>query len=145
MDIRYNKIEEKDRKHWLFLTYCYFVILPIFLSVFFAIQSQFFQISKDVPYKFLEYAGSGLIQLWMIWYCAYRKHGTKLLTLWMMFGSMRTLLSTLKLLDGSSNNPWIVGATFLDILIYVWWHILSLRMRKINKRIQSMRIQVRYE
>jgi hypothetical protein len=138
--VYYNKIEGKNRKYWLFSSFCVFLFLPI-NWLFIAIASSEGIKSSDLYSSlgcgiFVLIAVQVSIQLYAIWYCAYKKHGTKLLT------CLLVLLPISRFAAWSviPREPLIIVVTLIDVVICAWWFVLSLRIRKINKKIQTIRI-----
>lgn len=131
-----NKSEEKVRKHWLFSTWFFFFLYPIALFAFFAVLSEKVYIPEDAIYEQLVYAIAGLIPIWLIWHCAYRKNGIKLLTFWLVVGPIKMLASIAEI-SNEPCNVWVNAFVAINIGLFIWWFLLSLEMRKVNKSIQE--------
>lgn len=81
MSLFTTKAEDKIRNHWLFSTFCFFVLYPLLMCVFMAVMSLFVPLTQKEIYEPFGYACSGTFSLLIIWHCAYRKHGNRLLRL----------------------------------------------------------------
>jgi len=126
----------KDRKQWLIATIVFFILYPLLVLVFLAIfPEQRTPTYVDVWYVPLAYTLTNLTLLWIIWHFAYKNQGTALLTCWLIWGPIRVLLSTTGLFK-ESWTPWVFIENVLDLSIYAWWYILSLRLRRMNKKKQ---------
>jgi len=131
-----NKSEEKIRKHWLFSTISLLILYPIALFAFLAALSEGVHIPEDALIEPLAYAFTGLFSLWLIWHCAYRKYGTGMLGFWLIVSPFKQLASIVEALKEPCNG-WTIAFIALGIGVFLWWYLLSLKMRKVNKSIQS--------
>jgi hypothetical protein len=131
-----NKSEAKTRKRWLFSTFCFFILYPLALFALFAILSNWIHLSEDALIEPLVYAIVVLFQMWIIWHCSYKKYGTRLLTLWLVVSPFRHLMSIVEILKETS-NIWSIGFIVIDVGFFLWWYLLSLQIRKINKTVQE--------
>lgn len=134
-----NQKEEKERKHWLLVTSFYLVFYPILVLAILAVISEMVPALEKWFYESLVDILSGLllglIQLWLIWRCAYKKPGTALLTVWLVTAPILNLSSVAKSLLGSC-DVWSIVLAICDIVVCAWWYILSLKLRKLNKKLQ---------
>lgn len=131
-----NKSEEKTRKHWLLSTFCFLVFYPLTLFAFFAILSHWLPIPKNTGIGLIAHAFTGLFSLWIVWHCAYKKYGTRLLTFWLIIIPFKQLASIVEVLK-ETWDLWTIFFLALDIGVFLWWYLLSLKMRKVNKSIQE--------
>lgn len=143
MDTSNNVIttsENRIRKHWLISTASISVIFPLALFVFLCFLSAHITIShdelKDLLREPLVDAFKGSFSMWLIWFCAYRKPGIKLLTVWLIMTPIWMLASTMKCLMESS-DLWTVIAILVEFLIFLWWYVLSFKLRAVNKVIKK--------
>jgi hypothetical protein len=134
-----TKREERERKYWLLATICSRIVYPVVVFLLFDLMAGKIQFTQHSLYKLSIDALIGLVLLWMIVHCAYKKHGTKLLLIWLVIIPFRMLFSIIFLVK-ESHNPWIVAQILLECTMYAWWYILSLRLRKINKTIQYFHV-----
>ncbi len=131
-----NNSENRIRKHWLFSTASLLIFYPLALFAFFSFLSTRISISEEALIEPLAYAIAGLIPLWLIWHCAYRKHGTKLLSFWMVVSPIKMLASIVGCLKEPC-NLWVIAFILLDVAIFLWWWLLSFKMKAVNKTIQE--------
>ena len=88
------------------------------------------------------------LAIWVFYHCASRRYGTKYLTFTLVTGPIIILVFALLALTNSSPRIAGVAATSLtssvfvfitsliSIGIYVWWYILSLKLRARNKKVR---------
>lgn len=132
-----TKDEIKLRKRWWFCTIFRHVFCPLLACALFAcFTMEGMQFSAPLYLASLGTAAYNLIPLVIIWCCAYRKCGTRMLTFWLIVSPIRMVadLSSVVTQNGSSIE-YIACA--LDVMVLVWWYSLSLKMRKINKKLQE--------
>lgn len=131
-----NNFENRIRKHWLLSIASFLVLYPIVLFAFFSFISIRILIPEDVLTELLAHAFAGLFALWLIWHCAYKKHGTKLLSLWMVLSPINMLVSIMESLKESC-NALVLTFVLIDISIFLWWWLLSFKLKAVNKAIQE--------
>jgi hypothetical protein len=128
--------EVKEQKRWLIVTVVYKFILPLLL---FAISASLFEKNEcppEVVSELLRNVFLGLISLWIFWHCAYKKNGTKLLTLFLVLSPIivaKDLMRSLK----ESTDPWTLGLLILGLSLYIYWYIFSLKLKRINQKIKA--------
>ncbi len=158
--------EERNvlRKSWLWMTLlCYTLPSALFWMEMFAAQPDcvkvwigcfVFTFVLQVPF------------LLVLWHCAYRKYGTKYLTLVLLtapFGMLvgaisffvpsveegmrhyfANSLTTFSLSLHETQIVWgwvFIAAYLISMGVWVWWYILSFKLRRMNKKIrQEIRI-----
>ncbi len=78
------------------------------------------------------------IPFYILYYCAYAKPGTRLLT-WVLFlsplGMLYNLVSTFREGWHIGEGAWLNLA--LAVVVFSWTYVLNLRLRKINKLLQA--------
>lgn len=131
-----NNFENKIRKHWLLSIASFLVFYPIALFAFLSFMSMRISIPENALIEPLAHALVGSFSLWLIWHCAYKKHGTKLLSFWMVVSPIRMLASIVGFLKESC-NAWVVAFVLIEISIFLWWWLLSFKMKAVNKAIQE--------
>lgn len=131
-----SKSQNKTRKHWLLSTFSLLILYPLVLFAFFAVLSESVAIPKDALIESLIHAFAGIIPMWIIWHCAYRKYGTKFLTFWLVTSPIKALASIVEFLK-ESYDSWTIAYILLDLAFFSWWFIISLKMRTVNKTIQK--------
>jgi len=92
-----TEAEEKIRKHWLFSTLCFLILYPLFLCAFLAILSLRVPLTEEAIYEPLRYALSGALSMLIIWQCAYRKYGTRVLRFWLFITPIRMIGTIMRL------------------------------------------------
>lgn len=82
----------------------------------------------------------GAIPFWFIYYCAYKKNGTKLLIFQLIFGPLTMLSNIFKDLEsGIKIGDEILGLIIvLPIIIFSW--ISSYRLYKLNSSIKNKQV-----
>jgi hypothetical protein len=98
-----NESMKKIRRHWLFSTFSFLVLYPFALFGFYFALSKQYAVDQDILVNFLKYGITGILQMLIIWHCAYRKFGTKLLTFWLAIGSSRVFVSIIECLNDTWN------------------------------------------
>jgi hypothetical protein len=126
-----NESEEKTRKHWLVASFCFLFFYPVASTALVAII-----FSKTLTMLLAWTAVIGLLQLWLIWHCAYKKHGTKLLTFW-LFTAPLAQLGSVVIAFKIDCSAITIGNSIVQIGVFLWWYLLSLKLRKFNKAIQE--------
>jgi hypothetical protein len=123
----FTQDEIKVRSQWLTATFWFFIWFPLIQSVinFFNPKGHFYLFSLPVQ----------LLWFWAIWRCAHEKPGTKLLTFLLVLAPLQ-LIALVGLLSRRSADLWAYGESLADLALYTWWFILSLKLRRINKRLQ---------
>lgn len=131
-----NNCENRIRKHWLFSIASFLVFYPIGLFAFLSFMSMRISIPEDALIEPLAHALAGSFALWLIWHCAYKKHGTKLLSLWMVVSPIKMLASIVECLKETC-NAWVVALVVVEISVFLWWWLLGFKMRAVNRAIQN--------
>ncbi len=133
--------EIKERKHWLIVTVCFFVLYPLLAYLFLDVFALFkkIPISKDDLRTQLGHVLGGLFQLCIIWRCAYEKQGTRLLT-WCLIVTPMGFLTSISAKE--SWNDWFIGSFIFEAAFYTYWYIFTLKLRNIN---QKLKVQIHHE
>ena len=139
---------EKNRKTWLFLLIgaCIFLLIKNYLlTAYPAIfgQASEPQTSAVVSIALLKSLPVLCVDSYILYYCAYKKPGTKLLTFGLIFIALSWICSIYNLLNGSINHFFNAYTTVLfgiDLALNIWWFILSLDLRRMNKAMQALHI-----
>lgn len=131
-----SKSEEKTRKHWLLSSVCCFIFHPLAVGALFAVLSIGLSIPEDFFIGVLIEMLGGLFFLLVIWHCAYRKCGTKLLSFYLFGSSAKGLASMAKNVT-EADDGCLIAFAVLDIVFFVWWCLMSWKLRKVNKSIQG--------
>ncbi len=129
---QFSKDESILRKYWLFATFFSYVLYPLL-----AITLLFFfkeTLPKDAFSQTSAQLIGGLFAFWIIWYCAYENPGTAWLTCLLVIKAYALFSSISSIIRDS--NIWNVGLESIEIAIVAWWCLLSLKLRKLNIKIQ---------
>lgn len=138
-----GKSEQKTRKHWLYLTIAHSCYIPVacLIIVIMGILQQgcaVFLLGIPLLMGFLV-----AIPLGMFWHCAYKNPGTRLLTFSIVMGPIRLLLSL-----GNFTRiiyPIEIPCALFEICFYLYWYVMTIKVRKINKTIQEQPKIIRCE
>lgn len=133
--INLSTAEERVRKNWLYLSAFYF-LFPALILVGFTAFLWLVNIQNSEWFESLKAILKDVLKFGLGWHCAYRKHGIKLLTLWLYFSPFIMVIQFGVLL-WLSFDPWLVPLIAFDAGIYIWWYVLTYKMRKINLVIQE--------
>lgn len=144
--VSYEKTEGMCPKKWLLSSLSVFVLFPTFWLLALVVA-----ITHKIP-TYERYGQEGCIGLalficicsipvLLLYFFSYRKHGNKLLSYLVFLIPFKRLIIWMMALF--SQNIWIVIAAVLDIAVTVLWCALSLKMRKINKKIQSFKLSTK--
>ncbi len=122
-DIEVTKAEYKTRKQWLIST----LIMQGFAPLLLLLGLPFPLEQKEIVMLL-----GPLLSLWILYHCAYRNCGIKWLTLVLILSPLGILRA---LNEIPSHNFSTICFDTIQIALYIWWYILSLRLRKLNKKI----------
>lgn len=122
--------ERKLRKWWLWLT-----LLPSgFFLAFIALALIFISFPADVFWIGVSQVVLGTFFLWLLYYCAYKNPGTGLLTFAIVMSCLGIVLNLIDIFASHGGKLW--GELF-SVIYGVVWCYLSLKMRKLNKKLQQ--------
>ncbi len=130
----FEEKEKTTRKKWLvtFLSnYAFYWISCAFLMVFFGEASK-----KELAYRLGLFISLTLfigMMMWVIYHCAYKKKGTRLLSWIVIVAPIQTVLSVAK--EGFNPSTWYFTAFDLILFGFFWFN--SLHLRKINLEIKT--------
>lgn len=128
--------ERKIRKYWLYLT-TFWYFSPLIVTLYKADANNGFisALAYFITYLII----NGIFFLW-IHHCACKKHGTILLTIFLSLTTLGSFLLLLTFANLAASNPFPFSFTilfFLNFSASVCWVILSIKLRKINKKLQD--------
>src|SRR5258708_23597106 len=118
--------EKQVRKHWAFALFgnIGFFLLLAFLVIVSGrdalISSALFVVS--------------LSSMYILYRCAYKKHGTCLLTINLIFQPFYFIKIVFDILH--TTDALSMSILLLDSALYIWLYVLSFQLRKINEKIQ---------
>lgn len=125
-----NENEQSIRKQWLISSIILFFGSPLCLLGLFSLFSLFPGIDL------LGALMVGTLQLALIYRCAYKKPGTRLLTVWMILSPMRFVGDASRYFQLNDFNSVAFSFFLLAFVLLAWWISLSLKLRKINHRLK---------
>jgi hypothetical protein len=105
--------------------------------------------TRDASIGVLAYFISNLIIsalfFWWIYHCAYKKHGTMLLTFQLICAAIVLVFFSIMLLGSIISKNFVNPLTpvfnilhLLNVCLSTWWYILSVKLRKVNKKLQGL-------
>jgi len=142
--------EENQRKWWarVAIGYPFYLFVLLVLPVIFIVQEpnsgEVLFLETAMGQLIVAITGS-LIQLLISWHCAYDNYGTR----WLMFWLIISPILFLRDLSAVFQDPeifnlepvpltiTIVFTLVFSLPIFIWHYILTIKMRKINKKIQA--------
>lgn len=140
MSIYSEQERRKFRKKWLISSITYQLILPLIFTIGFFIYLNIatdFQTSISIINNFLFFLiPSALIFLWLF-YCAYKKNGTKLLTFFLIVTPLGWLR---EFTEAYSFDPIYFIFMITSIPFFIWWYKDCLYLRALNKDINYKKI-----
>jgi hypothetical protein len=139
-----NKSENKTRKHWLFSTFFILVFHPLVDLAISAILPHDSLPEKDLADRPVQVI-IGMIQAVFLWHCAYRNHGTKLLSFYLVSLPLVFIISMLIPDSGDTGatgasdfcHAYTIVSGLLALTVFFWWLVLSLKMKNVNKAMQK--------
>jgi hypothetical protein len=127
--------EINQRSDWLIATIASFGLCPLLAITSFAKLSENTDLFNNIWYQLAASTFGSLVSFWLIWHCAYKKPGTKLLTSCLILAPIDALLLALNLFQ----EPWNIWNTVVNVInasIFLWWYIQCIKLKRINKKIQ---------
>lgn len=141
MTIEYSElssIQKKNKTNWLLATSSYFFVYPF--TVFLLLVSFMPNFNLHPAYFFGFLIGNFIVKgifFWIVFHCAYRKHGIGLLTFYLIAMPFLFLKDYINELRNPTRDFWITANFFIfESLFLTWWYIASLKLRKDNKNLQ---------
>ena len=145
MNFQYDFTEKQKalRKEWLLLTIMlYFVFMPFRIGHLIlnpdpaqnpaADREPYFILTMVIVYAFFSF-----LYFYVLYRCAYKKPGTRYLTVLLVItavGILRELGSISKSLSMLDQCLSVVS-----LLAYSWWCVLSYRLRELNHKIKALK------
>lgn len=137
--------EEKGRKIWLAVLIGQF-LLNILLTSFMLFNFDNFKETPSFPKNISLFFAVNLMVVFFtislifnyaLYHCAYKNHGTKLLTFTLVIMVLNIIFDIFNWFSNSTpSNAFISLRTTINCVLDVWWFILSIDLRRINKAIQ---------
>jgi hypothetical protein len=128
-----TQAQKKLKNNWFALTifrqsWFFMVIGFVYLTTPHAEQNK-----MEFYSSFISSLIISIIIISILYVCAYKKPGTRLLTIALISTAMQFAKSfdlTLFYLDW-----WVILIYLLDIILLLWWYILTFKVRKLNSKI----------
>jgi ACR3 family arsenite efflux pump ArsB len=140
----FDKNEQKIRKHWLIALLCNYLVWPI---ASFALAT-FFKISAAGESPLMATAGaftvlilvliaslSTIFLVWALYYCAYKKHGTRFLTFWLCVSLLTWAFELYGIFLMGSLDSYGLSMFAINFPLFLWWVVASFRLRSLNKKL----------
>lgn len=136
VDYEFNEAEEQIRAKWLNATIALYFAYPIFF--FFSVVIFDEHMEAATLFKNLGHMTFDILKFFILWYCAYKKHGNTILSI-CIIGSIFALGYILYLLIDAYDTIFLAlslssAITYLPFFILIpWWLIESFKLWNINK------------
>lgn len=124
---RLSSEEKKFRKRWFKTS----ILLMLFLPLLYLAAS--INTTREFFFMICFFAATEFSRFLVFYHCSYKKHGNKFLTFTLFMvpiGTLKSLPTWIELSQNFYVKPFLI--THLVILVY--WYVLSLKLRKINKK-----------
>ena len=135
MSHAFNSHEKSVRKQWLILTIIALLAWPLLTLIFFTVLSKQEQVPGSVYWIFVSMALLTVLFVYILYRCAYVKPGIRFLTFLLIVGPLLKIKATMDALKTGHDAVTLI-ALAVNLGLYIWWYILSLQLRKMNKRIR---------
>ena len=136
MTHQFTPKEKSLRKQWLVLSLIAILAWPIITLGFLAYLNS----KEPVPKEFVGiYLAVILVTVgvfYALYRCAYKKPGIRFLTFCLILGLLLKIQGAVSTLKQAQDSTTVV-ALIVNLAFYAWWFVLSLKLRKMNKAIQS--------
>jgi hypothetical protein len=137
---RFSKQEKSVRKHWLVSTVVCFGLQALVNFLIFSFVAFVFlaegAVLSTCYYTAIAYVGICALSLtpfYLLYRCAYQKCGTGVLTFFLIFEAVLLLFSLIQVVRGESDTK--INMIAFGSALSIWWGVLSLKLRKLNKKI----------
>ncbi len=117
------------RQAWIFMTLSLVSIIPL----------QAGQNKMEFYSSFINSLVGSIIYIFILYICAYKKPGTRFLTI----ALIGTAMQFAKSFDSSTLlhfDWWVTPMAILDIVLFIWWYVLSFKVKKLNSKIATGRL-----
>src|SRR5579885_2125312 len=134
---QFDEKEKRTRTHWLIVTLFSSFFYPLFTSLFHTnvpVKESIFYMHEYFQFSFI--ATATLLPLWLLYHCAYKKQGTRLLTFWLIMSFLGTFLVAILVFRKPLGILEMIQ-NIMEAITSIYWCILSLKLRKINKKYQK--------
>lgn len=134
MSRSFNSNEKSLRTQWLVLSVIAILAWPLIELGFLSFVSIKHHVPAEIYWVCSIVALATLIVFYLLYRCAYVKPGIRFLTFCLIVGPLLKLKATYDALKMGHDHVVLI-AIAVNLGFYAWWYYLSLRLRKMNKRI----------
>jgi hypothetical protein len=129
-----NSHEKSLKKQWLVISIIAILAWPLITLGFMSFISRKEHIPAEVYWIYFAVAFLTVLIFYVLYRCAYVKPGVRFLTFVLIVGPLLKLKATYDALKVGHDHVTLI-ALVVNLGFYAWWYILSLKLRKMNKKI----------
>ncbi|HEY5235512.1 MAG TPA: hypothetical protein VIJ14_04990 [Rhabdochlamydiaceae bacterium] len=129
-----NPHEKSLRKQWLVISIIAILAWPLITLGFMSFISRKEHVPAGVYWVYFGVALLTVLLFYVLYRCAYVKPGIRFLTFVLIVGPLLKLKATFDALKVGHDHVTLI-ALAVNLGFYAWWYILSLKLRKMNKKI----------
>lgn len=122
------------KKQWLILSIITILAWPLITLGFMTFISMKEHIPAGIYWVYFVVVLLTVLIFYALYHCAYVKPGIRFLTFVLIVGPLLKLKTTFDALKVSHDHVTVI-AMAVNLGFYAWWYVLSLKLRKINKKI----------
>ena len=134
MSHSFNPHEKFLKKQWLVISIIAILAWPLITLGFMTFISRKEHILAEIYWIYLAVALLTVLIFYLLYRCAYVKPGIRFLTFVLIVGPLLKLKATIDALKVGHDHVTLI-ALAVNLGFYAWWYILSLKLRKMNKKI----------
>ncbi len=134
MSHSFNSHEKSLRKQWLVISIIAILAWPLITLGFMSFILRKQHVPGAVYWVSLVVALLTVLVFYVLYRCAYVKPGIRFLTFVLIVGPLLKLKATFDALKMGHDHVTLI-ALAVNLGFYAWWYILSLKLRKMNKKI----------
>jgi hypothetical protein len=127
--------ERSLRMQWLIISLIAILAWPLITLGFMGYIATKHHVPGNLIWVYLTVAVITVLVFYILYRCSYVKPGTKFLTFCLIVGPLLKLKATVDALRTGHDYVTLI-ALAVNLGFYIWWYVLSLRLRKMNKRIK---------
>ncbi len=134
MSHSFNSHEKSLRKQWLVISIIALLAWPLITLGFMTFISRKQHVPGEVYWVYLTVAAITVLLFYVLYRCAYVKPGIRFLTFVLIVGPILKIKATVDALRMGHDHVTLI-ALVVNLGFYAWWYYLSLKLRKMNKKI----------
>jgi hypothetical protein len=134
MSHSFNSHEKSLRKQWLVISIIALLAWPLITLGFMTFISRKQHVPSEVYWVYLTIAAITVLLFYVLYRCAYVKPGVRFLTFVLIVGPLLKIKATVDALKMGHDHVTLI-ALVVNLGFYAWWYYLSLKLRKMNKKI----------